>query len=635
MTVSRSKVISWLSIFAELLLAGLALAAVFIILTNRAPNLLRPLSIAVRSAFTLVFPLAGVGLYAAMRLPGRAGRGLAWLAGLALFSLALAGLWAGGQNTSFVVSGLLPWSDAANYYADAQRLLDGQRFASIASRRPLATGLLAVWMAVSGRNLMITQALLVLMTAVACILAALEVRRTHGAAAAALALLVMFFFYRRFAGALVSEHLGLALGALGFALLWRGAGTGSPKALLGGVFLTTLALNARAGAFFVLPALLLWAGWHWRGERRFSWGWAAAAGGVVALGFLVNTLMYQRLGSPDITPFANFADSFYGVAIGGEGWDRALIDHPELAGLSERQRAGQVMAYAWEAIRQNPGGLLRGVFSQYEFFLARPGYSLYSYLSGENWLVSRLVEWVMDALCLAGLLAWLRRRTDSYGTMLVLAAAGILLSVPFAPPAHTNQVRAYAASVPFLAALPGYGLWWCLDRLKLGRLQPPAAGPGRHPGLGWYAGLLATLALAGPWVLAQAGSPPPEAAVACEAGLSGVVVQLNPAAHLNIHREEEFFLDWTPDFHRGRFAVRVHDLPNSDASGVFDRIAAPSTLELAYEPASGSGVWLVTDGNAYPPDGGLALACGRWGGDPVEQRYRFFYASQVESLDRE
>ena len=54
------------------------------------------------------------------------------------------------------------------------------------------------------------------------------------------------------------------------ALLWQAAGERRLFWALAGLFLTSLALNARAGAFLALPALALWLGWLRRGQRRFS-----------------------------------------------------------------------------------------------------------------------------------------------------------------------------------------------------------------------------------------------------------------------------------------------------------------------------------------------------------------------------
>lgn len=77
----------------------------------------------------------------------------------ALFGLALAGLWASGRTTSTLISGLLLWSGASNYYTRAPHLLEGLPFEPFfAAWRPLFPGLLATLLAITGRNLQVALA---------------------------------------------------------------------------------------------------------------------------------------------------------------------------------------------------------------------------------------------------------------------------------------------------------------------------------------------------------------------------------------------------------------------------------------------------------------------------------------------
>ena len=98
----------------------------------------------------------------------------------------------------------------------------GQNLSSFSARRPLFPGLLAVLLTLTGRNLMASLGILTAITAGACYLAAKEIQRTHGAEAAAFVLTILFLFYRYNSGLVMSESLGVTLGALGFVLIWRG-----------------------------------------------------------------------------------------------------------------------------------------------------------------------------------------------------------------------------------------------------------------------------------------------------------------------------------------------------------------------------------------------------------------------------
>ncbi len=116
------------------------------------------------------------------------------------------------RSEPFIIAGLLPFSDAASYYSDALRVTEGFRFSAFSGRRPLFPALLAVLLAVTGRNLVVSLAILGVLIGLACYLAAREMQRSIGIWPALLFLLVLFLFYRRFAGATMTENLGLPLG---------------------------------------------------------------------------------------------------------------------------------------------------------------------------------------------------------------------------------------------------------------------------------------------------------------------------------------------------------------------------------------------------------------------------------------
>jgi hypothetical protein len=78
---------------------------------------------------------------------------------------------------------------------------------------------------------------------------------------------------------------------------------------------------ARAGAFFILPLLVLWAALLFGNEKRWiSWQFLAVGMVVVALGFVLNQVMVKSFGASNIVPFGNFSYSLYGLAAGGKSW---------------------------------------------------------------------------------------------------------------------------------------------------------------------------------------------------------------------------------------------------------------------------------------------------------------------------
>ena len=141
---------------------------------------------------------------------------------------------------------------------------------------------------------------------------------------------------------------------------------------MAGVFVLSLALNARAGAFLVLPAVVLWSARIRSGPRRQALkiilgGTVAAAGG-----FAVNGLILQLVGIPSAA-FSNFAYVLYGLVFGGD-WTLAMRQHPELAVLPDLDQTRHMLGLAIAEIRAHPIVLLAGCVRAWsDFFFAAPG----------------------------------------------------------------------------------------------------------------------------------------------------------------------------------------------------------------------------------------------------------------------
>jgi len=104
---------------------------------------------------------------------------------LTLCASYLVHLWTlGYEGRNAVFGGILPWSDSHDFYDDALRLVHGERFTEISSKRPFFSAALAVLLKTSGGSLRFALATCAVSGALACTLAALEVWKTHGARAA-------------------------------------------------------------------------------------------------------------------------------------------------------------------------------------------------------------------------------------------------------------------------------------------------------------------------------------------------------------------------------------------------------------------------------------------------------------------
>ena len=611
----------------------IAFSVFALILLNRSPNLLRPISMSLRTSLGLSMAAAVVLLYVTFRLPGWIGRLLALTLTLSLFALPLAGLWASGQTQTTVINGLIPLYDAYDYYTDALRLLAGHDFSVFSARRPLFPGLFSVVLALTGRNLMTSLAVFAAITGLACYLAAREIQRTHGAEAAVFILVILFLFYRAHEGVAMSENLGVPLGALGFALIWRGTADRNRWLVLAGMFAITLALNARAGAFFVLPLLVLWASWFFReNNARFSWKFAFLSCAAIVIGFVFNLLLVRLLAAPSGVPFANFSYTLYGVASGGYTWSYIFMAHPEVLALQEPAQSQRIYQLAFDLIRQHPELFMRGALHAWETLFSNSWYSLYSYVTGDSEVVNLIVHYALYALGILGIYKWFRNRSDPFNSLMMAAAAGVFLSVPFLPPTDSYRVRPYAVTIIIFGLVPAMGLVFLLERF--GRrffFHPLDQLQGRE----WSAGFTVSLilvTLVGPLLVKGFGSHPDLPVASCGTGQDSIVIRFDPGTSINIFRENQNFLDWMPNFHLSLLRGNSHSLVDTHLVNWLEQLTPPYTLFYTLDYRTYRKALVTTDPSLLPRPGSNLELCGKWETDANLTSYDIFYADQVKVL---
>lgn len=609
---------------------AVAVSVFSLILINRSPNLLRPLSLSLRTGFGLVIPAAALLVYIAFRVPGRFGWTLALTATMALFAFPLAGLWASGQTQSTVISGLIPLYDAGSYYDDAVRLMDGQEFDVFSARRPLFPGLLSVLLSMTGRNLMASLAILTAVTALAACFTAKEIQHTHGAEPAVFVLLIVFLFYRAHSGVTMSENLGVALGTLGFGLLWRGILKHNMGITWLGLLATTLALNARAGAFFMLPLLTLWAGWFFREPgRRFSGKAFLIGASAVITGFALNLILTRMIAVPSGVPFANFSYTLYGLASGGESWAYVFEAHPELQFIQEPEQSKRIYQLAFALIRENPWQTVQGAFFNWKMLFSNTWYNVYSYVGGENWNVNLIARWGLYLLSVLGIWKWLRNPKDPASSLVMVAIFGIFVSVPFLPPTDAYRMRPYAASIVVLGALPALGLTFLTERWKTGILDKPKMDSRASGGIAVYTAVLIVVALVGPVIVKSVGIPPILTRETCTSSTDFILIRFDPGTSVNIHRENREFLDWMPDFHQGQFKLNAHALPDRHLIQWADEIEAPISIFHTFDYASGHSALVTIKTEMLPEPGTRLQLCGAWETSPDLIQFAIFHAEET------
>ncbi len=585
--------------------------------------------------FTTVVVAIALLVYPAYRLPGWIGTLASLSLTLILFALPLSALWNSGISDGFIIGGLLPWSDASVYYWDARRLLEGGTFSALPPQRPLFAGILATFLGLTQQNLQVTLAILVAITAISCFFIAREVQRSHGTGAGLLVISILFLFYRRFIGKTSTETLGLTLGAVGFAILWRGARQRQINNCLLGIFLLTLALNARAGAFFILPALILWGTWSFRGSAHFSRRFLIGGSSVVLFGFILNSILLKIIGSPEGIAFSNFSYTLYGLIVGGN-WTQVLTDHPELNGVIEPELSRRIYGLALDALRANPFGLVTGSLRAWKEFLF--GENVFSFIDNFR------ANFLLQILSLIALCSCYRERQEPQASLILATTIGFLVSVPFAPPWDSDGMRVYAATLPFLCVLQALGLAFMAKKMEWHWLVQVPNQEKQPQALLIFGTALALLSFLGPITIKTLSHTPQFADIRCQPGMDAVYIRISPGSSINLVADDVIQKTRLPNIRLSDFKNRVNgngidnfDILYPGITKVLTSLSSSTTLMNTFNLKDWKRFLLIVDSTRMPKESGIVGACGKLTTNTdkivnIISNYDFFYADSVQRM---
>ncbi|WP_394824250.1 hypothetical protein [Pendulispora albinea] len=407
----------------------------------------------------------------------------------------VAHLWTlGYEGRNAIFGGVLPWSDSYTFYDDAVRFLFGERFDG-SSKRPLFTSVFAVLLRISNGDLRFALLACAMAGGWAISMATLAVWKTHGARSAFVVYLILFFFERRWAGSIQTEHLGLPLGLIGFVLVWRADDAENPQRrqwlVLAGIFSIALGLMARAGAFFVLPAIALWAVRDAGRKRRLRMlSWSAAA---MLAAFGVHKAVLHFTGSG--VTFSDYPPIAYGL-LHDDDYTRIHKDHPELDVLPVDARVRATWKVILHDVAQQPSLVPISLVRSGAAFFTSP-FGMFSYVwtnpddaaledgaavreaMARDGVLGPLYLWTrtfgLYSLLNAGAMGaigagfvlgaigslyivFVRERSNGELSLLRHVMAGVLLSAPFTPPWITSNQQVQTATLAFVAALPAVAL---------------------------------------------------------------------------------------------------------------------------------------------------------------------------------
>lgn len=360
------------------------------------------------------------------------------------------------QTTYSALAGLIPYSDAQGYYEGANHFLETGQLDFWNTRRPLNAILLSIrlWLFNDGfKGALILQALLCGLSAM---LVTLSITRVFGWLSGVLTFTILFLFASVFSPTTLSETLGLTLGCLAFVMLWSAIETEKKFLFFMAGLMLMIGLNARAGAFLVLPCLILWFGLYFRKETRpFNWQIVSffAVGLICGMGF--NLVLIKLYANPTLTGGAmhgNFAPTLFGLVSGGKSWTYANIAFPELASKqTEAEVAQYLYAKSLEQFINNPFLLLKGIFHS----LAGLIKALISFFFQTNSFQSVYIIYLIRIMGLACLIfgAWrLKTLYPRYRKEIGFICIGLLGCFLSAGIIWTDGgFRVFAVTIPFVA----------------------------------------------------------------------------------------------------------------------------------------------------------------------------------------
>lgn len=605
-----------------------------------------PMPVALHGALPTVVLVAalaaGSGALLAPRLqrPTQAGLGVLFVVVMAVFGLSLKSIWNDLATTQWFTLGLIPHNDAADFFQSAHDLLRQGSFQT-AHGRPAHVALLAALFHATGLNLQASVALLTGAGAVGCWLASAMVWRQLGLGAAAMLAASLFAFALPHVGSVATETSGFIAGTVAFVALWEAARSLRPMWFHVGMTALSVAICLRVGVPFLLPAMLAWAGLHFRRNHAFGVRTPLIAALIVAAVFAGHGALGKRIVSSTGGSFANAPDIIYSLVSRGKEsmglysesqvldnarWLQIFKDHPELRGMKGKRQVDRKWEIVVDDLTEHPFALAIGSLLEWNkyFFSAKI----------LNFWQNPVLRAIMLIFLVIGMVAVIKRRHEPLASLILWGNLGIFLSVPL----HIGGgERVYAAGTAFTAALVAYGFWFAASYFAAPK-DPgtPVAERAVLPAIG-AAGLALGLAVIAYGVLHAGNSysmkPPPPT---CRAGDRAGVAVLAAGSLIRIDaddRHHEF----------SGLAVRHADLLAAGrqrpdvkilrrVAPVIENHPRSLTILLAFDLIDGATRLVFLPRAGLPPLGRLIVFCRPASGAGIATRVRVLGATGGATL---
>ncbi len=515
--------------------------------------------------------------------------------------------WITADPINHPAGGIIPTGDSALYVMGAEELYDTGKINSWNSRRPINVSLFSLRYLLTNYNFQYALLIQGAMFGIALFYACRAVAGSYGWPAGSAMFAVSFGYASRYLPTTLSESLGITLGLIAFALVWHGTEKKYQTTYLVGMMVLTMALMARSGAMLIIIALIVYAGFLFRGNGSFSIRAMVFSLFAVIVAVLINQTLLFLYSDGEGTVQGNFSQTLYGLASGGKGWKQFSVDYPGLEFETRADRVAFIYGQALEKIKANPVVLLRAYITglatypvnlivDLGYILISAWYSLGLSLSkAQRTIVLGAIFFGSAVVLGAGFFrAIYRQRANRLVWLILISLIGIVLSLPIIY--QDGGIRVQAATMPFIAAVFSLAIYGATKQKLISQESLHRDAEERN----WfgptiYGGLLILAIIGGPAIAGQLSHKPiVKSTRTCSQNEHEMLMRVGPgSAHVTVVSDEQIGRSFAPLIKESVF----RKTPEGRRKGNMYEFEVPMTIIMGYDYLSKNRKYLLAPQN--------------------------------------
>ena len=344
-------------------------------------------------------------------------------------------------NGCFTIGGIIPNSDSADYFSDIQSFLKYGIMTSSAIYRPLASLVAAVLYNLSGENIIyffyLTSFLIIFAVFRFATVLSIQLNKSL----AILSAFCLCLYFGLFQATFMTEIVGGIVGLIAIATLLEGFLKKNKLLFYLGIILLAFSFQMRAGAFIIVPILLLF------GSTRFSSKYKISLKTYVisATLFLVVSLspkIQLNYFSNKIITQSNVGDIIYMIQVDAPKWNQIRLDYPDyFSSKTAYQKAKLSNEIAINKLKGDPATFIHNYFSRMFLNMKNPQKYFFRFSNSISDLVGN------SLLLLFLFTPFLYHRKSGMHILFWFLIVGFLGSILSSPMLDAAKTRAYAATI--------------------------------------------------------------------------------------------------------------------------------------------------------------------------------------------